>query len=142
MRFHINPILLFFYLFCFTSHQPEPFYLSFTTYGSLCVFVSEPTTEEAKRRIDAIASTNDGFKIAELDLQIRGMGEFFGTRQAGMPPLRVARIPEDMDLLNFARRDAESVIAVDPMLQKPGHALLRRVLMRQYGEALGLIDVG
>ncbi len=109
---------------------------------SLCVFVAEPTTPEGQQRIEAIASTNDGFKIAEMDLQIRGMGEFFGTRQSGMPPLRVARIPEDMDLLNLARRDAKQMIQADPMLQDEAHHLLRRVLLKQYGEALGLIDVG
>ena len=107
----------------------------------LCVFLAEPTTEEATRRMDAIASTNDGFRIAELDLEIRGMGEFFGTRQSGAPPLRVARIPDDLDLLRLARRDAETLIQTDPTLAQPEHETLRRVLLQQYGEALGLVDV-
>ena len=110
--------------------------------ASLCVFIGEPSNETAQHRLDAIGSTNDGFKVAELDLQIRGMGEFFGTRQAGLPPLRVASIPDDMDLLNLARRDAADLIEADSWLQREEHALLRRVLLRQYGEALGLIDVG
>ena len=109
---------------------------------SLCVFVAEPTTTEAEQRVEAIASTNDGFKVAEMDLKIRGMGEFFGTRQSGLPPLRVANIPDDMDLLNLARRDAQRIIERDPWLREDTHQLLRRVLMHQYGEALGLIDVG
>lgn len=108
----------------------------------LCVFISEPTTDDALARMEAIASTNDGFKIAELDLQIRGMGDFFGTRQSGMPPLRVATIPEDVDLLKLARLDASKMIDADWQLAAPNHAMLHKVVHQQYGEALGLIDVG
>ena len=108
----------------------------------LCVFISEPTTDDALARMDAISSTNDGFKIAELDLQIRGMGDFFGTRQSGMPPLRVATIPEDIDLLKLARLDASNMIEADWQLAQPEHAMLHKVVHQQYGEALGLIDVG
>jgi len=109
---------------------------------SLCVFIAEPTTEDAESRLATIGSTTDGFKIAEADLQIRGMGEFFGTRQHGLPPLRMAQIPEDMDLLKLAQRDAIGLIAEDPTLSRDAHALLRKVLLNQYGEALGLVDVG
>jgi len=109
---------------------------------SLCVFISEPTTEDAEKRLGAIAATTDGFKIAENDLEIRGMGDFFGTRQSGLPPLRVAQIPEDMELLQMAKRDAQDVIGDDPFLHEDKHAALRKVLMQQYGEAMGLIDVG
>lgn len=108
----------------------------------LCVFISEPTTDDALARMDAISSTNDGFKIAELDLQIRGMGDFFGTRQSGMPPLRIARIPEDVDLLKLAHLDAGKMIEADWQLLRPEHAMLYKVVHQQYGEALGLIDVG
>lgn len=108
----------------------------------LCVFISEPTTDDALARMDAINSTNDGFKIAELDLQIRGMGDFFGTRQSGMPPLRVAQIPEDIDLLKLAHIDAGKMIEADWQLAGPDHAMLHKVVHQQYGEALGLIDVG
>ena len=113
-----------------------------STRRPLCVFVADPTTDEAIDRIDAVAATNDGFKIAEEDLRIRGMGEFFGTRQSGMPPLRVADIPGDLDLLRLAKRDAQDLIAADWLLKQPAHELLRRVLLQQYGESLGLIDVG
>jgi len=109
---------------------------------SLCVFISEPTTEEAGQRLQAIAETTDGFKIAERDLEIRGMGDFFGTRQSGLPPLRVANIPEDMELLQLAKRDAQELIDNDPFLTTEAHKPLRRVLMQQYGEVMGLIDVG
>jgi ATP-dependent DNA helicase RecG len=109
---------------------------------SVCVFVAEPVTPDAQQRMDAIAGTTDGFKIAEADLEIRGMGDFFGTRQHGMPPLRVARIPEDLELLQLARRDAEAMVQRDPHLHQPEHRLLRRVLLQHHGESLGLIDVG
>lgn len=113
-----------------------------STRRPLCVFISEPTTDDALARMDAISSTNDGFKIAELDLEIRGMGDFFGTRQSGMPPLRVAQIPEDIDLLKLARIDAASMIEADWQLTDPEHSMLHKVVHQQYGEALGLIDVG
>jgi len=109
---------------------------------SLCVFIAEATTDEAARRMKAIESTTDGFEIAEHDLKIRGMGEFFGTRQHGPTALRVARIPEDLDLLHMARRDADTIIDADPELQRPANRGLRQVLLRQYGETLGLVDVG
>jgi ATP-dependent DNA helicase RecG len=70
------------------------------------------------------------------------MGEFFGTRQSGLPPLRVAHIPDDMELLQLAQRDAQAIINDDPFLRSDQHKLLRKVLMQNYGEAMGLIDVG
>ncbi len=109
---------------------------------SLCVFIAKPTTPDAAKRLDAIASTRDGFKIAQHDLEIRGMGDFFGTRQHGLAPLRVASIPHDMPLLQSARRDAQKIIDADPTLLNPAHQRLRQVLVQQYGQALGLIDVG
>jgi len=109
---------------------------------SLCVFIAEPTTEEATKRMDAIGSTNDGFKIAEVDFEVRGMGDIFGTRQHGALPLRIARLPEHMDLLQLARRDAGNIINSDPHLAAKDHTLLRKVLLREYGETLGLVDVG
>jgi ATP-dependent DNA helicase RecG len=108
---------------------------------SLCVLIGDPVTPESDARLKAMVSTTDGFKIAENDLEIRGMGDFFGTRQHGMPPLKVAKIPEDMDLLLTARRDAETIVKGDPQLRAPELGLLRRVLIQQHGEALGLIDV-
>ena len=110
--------------------------------GALCVFIADPTSEQSAARLKAIASTTDGFKIAEQDLLIRGMGDFFGTRQHGLPPLRVASLPGDVDLLQLARRDAQRIIVDDAELIHPEHRLLRKLLIQVYGEALGLIDVG
>ncbi len=110
--------------------------------ASLCVFIADPTNDQSVSRMNAIASTTDGFKIAESDLLIRGMGDFFGTRQHGLPPLRVANLPQDMALLQLARRDAQKIVDTDPGLADPDHALLRKLLIQQFGDALGLIDVG
>ena len=109
---------------------------------SVCVLITDPTTEPAEQRMTAIAATQDGFIIAEKDLEIRGMGDFFGTRQHGLAPLRVADIPRDMDLLQMARRDAENTIKQDPKLTAPANAAIRKVLMREYGDTISLIDVG
>jgi len=109
---------------------------------SACLLIADPTTPQAQQRMEAIASTSDGFQIAERDLEIRGMGDFFGTRQHGLPPLRVAAIPRDMDLLQLARRDAESIVKGDPALGKTAHQRLRKILSREYGDAIALIDVG
>ncbi len=109
---------------------------------SLCVFIAQPGTEESIKRMAAIGATVDGFKIAEQDFEIRGMGDIFGTRQHGQLPLRVARLPEHLDLLQMARRDAAAIIGKDPMLGEESNTLLRKVLVREYGDTLGLVDVG
>jgi ATP-dependent DNA helicase RecG len=109
---------------------------------SLCVLVAEPTTEDAAQRLEAIVSTTDGFVIAERDLEIRGMGEIVGTRQAGLPDFRAARLPDDLPLLRVARADAQKIIAASPNLSEPGQELLKRRLLKLHGEALGLADVG
>ncbi|MFG0329095.1 MAG: ATP-dependent DNA helicase RecG [Phycisphaerales bacterium] len=109
---------------------------------SLCVFIGDPSTDDAKARLDAIGSTSDGFEIAEKDFEIRGMGEIFGARQSGLPPFRVARLPDDLALLQLARRDAAVLIDNDPDLSAAPHRLLRQRLMKTYGEGLGIGDVG
>jgi ATP-dependent DNA helicase RecG len=79
---------------------------------SYCILMTAgKVTEEAQRRLDAMVRTNDGFRIAELDLELRGPGEFFGTRQAGLPSFRVANIIRDAQLLETAKREAAFVLA-------------------------------
>ncbi len=108
---------------------------------SICVLIGDPVTDEGKQRLEAIAASNDGFAIAEKDLEIRGPGELFGTRQSGLPPFRVAQLPRDLPLLQMARRDASAWIEADPELASPRDALLRKRLLKAYGQALGLGDV-
>lgn len=108
----------------------------------LCVLVADPVTEDGMARMNAITETDDGFRIAEKDLELRGPGELFGARQSGMAPFRVARLPEDLQWLLVARKDAAAWIGQDPWLTAPEHQLLRRRLLKAHGDALGLGDVG
>lgn len=96
--------------------------------------------EEARERLNAFARTNDGFRIAEEDLRLRGPGEFFGTRQSGLPDLRAANIIRDADLLEKAREEAFAYMQRDSALA--GHPALRDLLMRRWQGRLGLISVG
>jgi ATP-dependent DNA helicase RecG len=76
---------------------------------SFCILFADPESELARRRIDAIVSERDGFKLAEVDLALRGEGEILGTRQHGMPRFRVALLPDDVDLLVTARHEAAAL---------------------------------
>jgi len=79
---------------------------------SYCILMTGgKVSEEAERRLDALVRTNDGFQIAELDLEMRGPGEFFGTKQAGMPSFQVASLIRDRDLLELAKKEAAAVIS-------------------------------
>ncbi len=111
-------------------------------YKGYCLAFARPGTEDAQRRLDIFVATSDGFRIGEEDLRIRGPGEFFGTRQHGLPQLRVANIIEDMDLLRLARKDAFEIIADDPKLAHPDHQELKSALQSQFAQSLELIDVG
>jgi len=109
---------------------------------SLCVLIADPKTDDAKARLEAIVSTDDGFAIAEMDLQIRGPGELFGAKQSGLAPFRVAQLPHDIELLRLARSDAKQWIEEYPSLKTGRDDLLKKRLLKAYGEALGLGDVG
>ena len=109
--------------------------------GFCCVFAS-PQSEESQERLKAFVDSTDGFHLAEVDFKLRGPGELFGTRQHGLPPLRVADLMQDSELLAEARRDALAMVAADPDLSQPEHAVLRQRMMLRYGKALELGDVG
>jgi ATP-dependent DNA helicase RecG len=96
--------------------------------------------EEARERLQAFSRTNDGFRIAEDDLRLRGPGEFFGTRQSGLPDLRAANIIRDADLLEQAREEAFAIVQQDATLA--GYPRLRDLLKRKWKGKLGLISVG
>ncbi len=106
---------------------------------AVCILVGEPKNPIAKRRLAVLADTDDGFKIAEEDLRLRGPGEFFGTRQHGLPELKVADLIEDFELLRLGRRDAFAIVAEDPDLSAPHHQQLRREMVRAYQGGLDLL---
>ncbi len=83
------------------------------SYQSYCFLIGNPTTEEGRKRLAVMTETSDGFRIAEEDLKIRGPGEFFGTKQSGMPDLKVANILKDHKLIRIARQEAENIINID-----------------------------
>jgi ATP-dependent DNA helicase RecG len=107
-------------------------------YESYCLLLAyHPFSDDAKRRLKAMSATADGFKIAEEDLAIRGPGEFFGTRQSGIPDLKIADIIRDIDILEAARREAFELAEADPGLQK--HPLLKEALDRKWKEKTELV---
>ena len=97
------------------SHQSYCILLAYAPYG-----------EEARKRLRIMSESSDGFRIAEEDLQIRGPGDFFGTRQSGLPDLRIANIVRDSFLLGEARKEAFAVIENDPEMN--GYPVLRKSL--------------
>ncbi len=107
----------------------------------LCVAIAEAVTPEAEARMRAFAETDDGFRIAELDLEIRGPGEIFGERQSGVAPLRVADLRRDLPLLAAARAEARAWIEASPDLSRPEERALRRKVFALYGEVMGLVEV-
>ena len=110
---------------------------------SYCILLTSGRLgEDAQRRVEAMVETNDGFKIAEVDLQLRGPGEFFGTRQSGLPEFRVADLLRDTAILEEARREAQAIIAEDAELRSPAHRGLREALLTRWRGKLDLASVG
>ena len=109
---------------------------------SYCLLIGDPAGEIAKERLAVMTRTNNGFEIAERDLQLRGPGEFFGTRQHGLPEFKLADITQEMQLLQQAKEDALTLLADDPRLRKPEHAKLRAALIGMFGDSLPLAQVG
>ena len=108
--------------------------------ASHCILLSD--SPEAAARLQAFCDTTDGFKIAELDLQERGMGELTGARQSGGVPLRYANLETDVPLLEAARTAAAAMIATDPALERREHAAYRERIVTRYERGFELFRVG
>ncbi len=110
---------------------------------SYCILMTDSRgSENARKRLRMMEQTNDGFRIAEADLEIRGPGDLMGIRQSGFPDFRVANILRDGKLLNDARTEAFMLVEKDPRLERPEHAALREVLLRKWEERLELARTG
>ena len=110
---------------------------------SFCILlVQHNRSDDARKRLRIMEETNDGFRIAEEDLIIRGPGEFMGTRQAGLPDFRVANIVRDGHILNHARTDAFALVEDDPVLEQPGHRFLLETLLKRWTGRLDLAKTG
>ena len=99
-----------------------------------CVLVSATKNQDTRQRLKALCATNDGFKIAEKDLELRGPGDFFGSRQHGLPQLQVADLAGDTRVLQEAKQAAEEVLRADPALEQPEHRPILERVRRLFSE--------
>jgi ATP-dependent DNA helicase RecG len=110
---------------------------------SQCLLIrSRRCSEDGFRRLDVMAATTDGFRIAEADLEIRGPGEFLGTRQSGLPDFRVANLFRDGCILEQARQEAFRLVETGTILTSDRYAELRQALKDRWGERLELASLG
>ena len=109
---------------------------------SACYLVATPKTDDAYRRVQVMVRTNNGFEIAEEDLNIRGPGEFFGTRQSGIPNFKIANILSDVTLLEEAKKEAVRVVKADAKLNAPGHQLLKQLLQTALRSVIEMASIG
>ena len=101
---------------------------------STCILISDSTGEDTRRRLQVLCSTNDGFRIADEDLKLRGPGDFFGNRQHGLPQLHIADLNGDLPLLQQAQAAAAAQLAVDPTLTHPENAPLQQAVERLFAD--------
>jgi len=109
---------------------------------SFCLLVGDAANESSGERINAMVTCSSGFDLAELDLKLRGPGEFFGTRQHGLPQFRLADITGELEMLQATRTDALELLRDDPQLRKLVHQELRQELINQFGDRLELAQIG
>jgi len=102
--------------------------------ASHCVLLTSQQTDAARTRMEIMAQTQDGFIIAQRDLELRGPGELFGIRQHGLPELHMANLISDLPLLELSRREAQRIVAMDPTLMHPDHRLLSEQVHRKFSQ--------
>lgn len=110
---------------------------------SYCILMTDRKflNDETRARLQIMESTTDGFRIAEEDLKIRGPGELFGTKQSGLPELRIAHLIEDRELMEEARKAAFDLVHRDPQLRDPRHVCIQKKLRSEYLDKLELASV-
>ncbi len=110
---------------------------------SYCILVtSQDITENGRSRISAMLKYTDGFKLAEIDLEIRGQGDFFGTRQSGLPEFKFANIITDAKILQAAQKDAKEILSCDPELEKEENKIIKNTLSAHYSGGASYLGVG
>lgn len=102
---------------------------------SWCFLVSDNASESVQKRLKFLCSTSDGFAVAQYDLETRGPGDFFGSRQHGLPTLQIADLMNDTRTLHAAQSEAAALLAKDPLLERPEHALLARQVEQMFDKA-------
>ncbi len=101
-------------------------------YQSYCILKYQGNSQIIKERMKVISSTNDGFIISEKDLELRGSGEFFGTRQHGIPEFKIANLFEDIAILKTVQGLAIQIIEKDPLLEKKENQLLKKLVDEKF----------
>ena len=102
---------------------------------SWCFLVSDNQSENVQKRLKFLCSTTDGFAVAQYDLETRGPGDFFGSRQHGLPTLQIADLMNDTRTLHAAQSEAAAMLAEDPLLEAPAHALLEQQVQQMFEKA-------
>ena len=105
-------------------------------FESSCILITDNTSEECRQRMKIMSSTSDGFKISEEDLKMRGPGDFFGSAQHGLPPLKIADIACDSRLLGMAQQCAKELLDSDPQLRSPEHRSLKIDTLRLFNKEI------
>lgn len=105
-------------------------------FESSCILITDNTSEECRRRMKIMSSTSDGFRISEEDLKMRGPGDFFGSAQHGLPPLKIADIACDSRLLGMAQQCAKELLDSDPQLRSPEHRSLKIDTLRLFNKEI------
>jgi ATP-dependent DNA helicase RecG len=109
--------------------------------GHVCVFTDGEGSPEEHERLRVFEQSEDGFELAEADFKLRGPGDMLGQKQSGLPPMRIADLSRDREILVVARAMAQAMIDEDPQLEAKELAELRRQVMHRYGKRLDLGDV-
>lgn len=107
-------------------------------YKSYCILITDNPTEDCVKRLKILSSISDGFKISEEDLKLRGPGDFFGSRQHGLPELKIADMAEDLDVLKLAQKEAKSIIDDDSVLRKAKNKGLNIMIKRLFSKNLDI----
>jgi ATP-dependent DNA helicase RecG len=112
-----------------------------SVHKSYCILYNEGKNKVAKERMKVIKESNDGFWISQKDLEIRGPGEFFGTRQHGIPQLKIANLYSDMDILKKAQVVAMELIKKDRDFIMEEHFLLKKKIIKEFGEKINILSL-